>query len=112
MNGKELINIYLELKNKILLGHVLAHRYLHPRCYKSEFIELTFWLKKYNDHPQAKKIYRLAIKRMPKGYKSPTKPIKPIGIERENIKYLTKKKIYKSNKKFIKKSKIRKTKIN
>ena len=33
--NKDILNI----KNKILLGHVLAQRYLHPRCYKSKFIE-------------------------------------------------------------------------
>ena len=65
----------------------LAQRYLHPRCYKSEFIELTYWLKKYNDHPQAKKIYRLAIKRMPKGYKSPTKPINQKVLIKEEFKF-------------------------
>jgi hypothetical protein len=70
----------LKISNKILMGHILAQRYLHPKCYKSKYLELYFWLKKYNDHPQAKKIYRLAIKRMPGGYKSPMKPIKPSGI--------------------------------
>ena len=86
----------LLIKNKILLGHVLAQRYLHPRCYKSQFIELTYWLKKYKDHPQAKRIYRLAIIRMPKDYKSPSKPIKPIGIEKENLQSFSKKKTHKN----------------
>ena len=45
------------LSDRVLMGHVLSQRYLHPRCYRSEFIELTNWLKKYNDHPQARKIY-------------------------------------------------------
>ena len=49
------------------MGYILSQRYLHPRCYRSQFLELTYWLKKYNDHPQAKRIYRLAIKRMPQG---------------------------------------------
>ncbi len=75
-----------KLKNKILLGHVLAQRYLHPDCYRSKYLELYYWLKKYNDLPQAKKIYRLAVKRMPKGYKSPNKPIKPIGVIEEKYK--------------------------
>ena len=101
----------LKIKNKILLGHVLAQRYLHPRCYKSQFIELTHWLKKYNDHPQAKKIYRLAIKRMPKGYKSPIKPIKPIGILKNNLKSFSKKKLYKSNKKLSKNQRVEKQKL-
>lgn len=101
----------LKIKNKILLGHVFAQRYLHPRCYKSEFLELTHWLKKYNDHPQARKIFSLAIKRMPSGYKSPNKPIKPIGIKKEGIKQLSQVKPYKSNKKLSKKQRIEKQKL-
>ena len=74
----------LKIQNKILLGHVLAQRYLHPRCYRSKYLELYYWLKKYNDLPQAKKIYRLAVKRMPEGYKSPVQPSKVKGIEEKN----------------------------
>ena len=101
----------LKIINKILIGHVLAQRYLHPRCYTSQFLELTHWLKKYNDHPQAKKIYKLAIKRMPKGYKSPTKPIEPIGISKENLQSLNKNKSYKSNKKLSKNQRLEKNKL-
>ena len=105
-------NKYIFLvKNKILIGHVLAQRYLHPRCYKSKFIELTYWLKKSNDHPQAKRIYRLAIKRMPEGYRSPSKPIKPIGIKKDNIDSLVKTKKYKSNKKLSKNQRLEKQKL-
>ncbi len=100
-----------KIENKILLGHVLAQRYLHPRCYKSKFIELTYWLKKYNDHPQSKRIYRLAIKRMPKGYKSPSKPIKPIGIIKDDLNSLVKNKSYKSNKKLSKNQRLEKQKL-
>ena len=101
----------LLINNKILIGHVLAQRYLHPRCYKSKFLELTFWLKKYNDHPQAKRIYRLAIKRMPKGYKSPLKPSKPLGIEKDKIESLIKTKSYKSKKKLSKNQRLEKQKL-
>ena len=31
----------LEIENNILMGHVLAQRYLHPKCYRSKFLELT-----------------------------------------------------------------------
>ena len=75
----------LKVSNKVLMGHILAQRYLHPKCYKSNYLELYYWLKKYNDHPQAKRIYRLAVKRMIKGYKSPNKPIKPSGIIGDKI---------------------------
>ncbi len=59
-----------KIENNILIGHVLAQRYLHPKCYHSKYLELYSWLKKYNDHPQARRIYRLAVRRMPQGYKS------------------------------------------
>ena len=77
------------LKNNILMGHVLAQRYLHPKCYKSQFLELSSWLKMYNDHPQAKRIYRLAIKRMPKGYKRPNSPSKVKGLKESNFQLKT-----------------------
>ena len=95
----------LLINNKILMGHVLSQRYLHPRCYRTEFIELTHWLKRYSDHPQSKKIYRLAVKRMPKGYKSPNKPIKPIGIKKDNLSTKNLKSSYKSKKKLSKNQK-------
>ena len=66
----KIANKYIfRLNNQILMGHVLAQRYLHPKCYRSNFFELASWLERYNDHPQARKIYRLAIKRMPDNYK-------------------------------------------
>ena len=71
----------LEIENDILMGHILAQRYLHPKCYRSKYLELYSWLKKYNDHPQARRIYRLAVRRMPQGYKSPPRPSKVVGIE-------------------------------
>ena len=101
----------LRIQNKILLGHVLAQRYLHPKCYRSEFVELTYWLKKYNDHPQAKKIYKLAVKRMPGGYKNPTKPIRPIGINKEKLEYLNGKNKYRSQNKLSKNQKLEKQKL-
>ena len=99
------------LNDRILMGHVLSQRYLHPKCYRSQFIELTNWLKKYNDHPQARKIYILAIKRMPKGYRSPTKPIKPKGIVIENLKTSNQSELYKSKKKLSKNQRIEKQKL-
>ena len=100
----------LKISNKILMGHVLAQRYLHPKCYRSKYLELYYWLKKYNDHPQARRIYRLAIKRMPKGYKSPTKPSKPEGIISEKITSKQSSK-YKSTKKLSKNQRLEKQKL-
>ena len=49
-----------DLDNKILLGHVWAEIYL-SKTYVSSLKELTKWLKKYSDHPQARTIYQLAV---------------------------------------------------
>ncbi|MBT3903092.1 MAG: lytic transglycosylase domain-containing protein [Pelagibacteraceae bacterium] len=100
----------LKISNKILMGHILAQRYLHPKCYRSNYLELYYWLQKYNDLPQAKRIYRLAIKRMPKGYKSPTKPIKPTGIVGDKV-ISKKSNKYKSSKKLSKNQLIEKQKL-
>ena len=100
----------LKISDKTLMGHILAQRYLHPTCYRSKYLELYYWLKKYNDHPQAKRIYRLAIKRMPKGYKSPNKPIKPNGIVGDKI-VIKKSTTYKSSKKLSKNQRLEKQKL-
>lgn len=63
------------LENRILVGHLLAQRYLHPIAYRSKFDELRRWLKAYADHPDAGRIYRLAIHRKPKGARNPSRPI-------------------------------------
>ncbi len=99
----------LEIQSNILMGHVLAQRYLHPKCYRSKYLELYSWLKKYNDHPQARRIYRLAVRRMPQGYKSPPQPSKVVGIEntflepKKNTKYVSQKKLSKNQRKEKKK---------
>ena len=58
-------NLIKELNNHILLGTVLAEKYLHLK-YSSSLEELKIWLEKYADYPQAARIYRLA-KRKNKG---------------------------------------------
>ncbi len=100
----------LKIKNKTLLGHIYAQKFLHPNCYKSKYLELYYWLKKYNDHPQAKRIYKLAIRRMPQGYKSPNKPSLPLGIESETVNTIKKNK-YKSTKKLSSSQKTEKRKL-
>ena len=64
------------LEDKILLGHVLAQRYLYPDSskYRSQFEELARWMNAYADIPDARRIYRLAKRRQPKGAKAPRKP--------------------------------------
>jgi len=65
-----------ELADPLLLGHVQAQRYLHPTAYRSSWKELSAWLDRYADHPGAKNIYRLALRRKPSGGKAPRAPIK------------------------------------
>ena len=53
-----------KLDNDILMGHVLYERYMHPTAYTSRYRELADWMLKYPDHPGAKRIYDLAVKKM------------------------------------------------
>lgn len=55
-----------DLKDKSLMGHVLAQKLLHP-SYRASFAELKDWMGKYADLPQASQIARLANARAPKG---------------------------------------------
>lgn len=63
-----------QLSDRLLMGHVLAQRYLHPTKYRSKYKELKSWLDTYNDHFDAMQIYQLALKRRPAGYNFPSKP--------------------------------------
>ncbi len=63
------------LQNKLLLGHIMAQRYLHPTRYRSRYAELRGWMGHYADHPQARRIYRLAMKRKPRRARAPRRPI-------------------------------------
>ncbi len=63
------------LEDTRLIGHLLAQRYLHPTKYRSGFKELRAWLADYADHPQAQRIYKLAVRRMPSGARAPKSAI-------------------------------------
>jgi peptidoglycan lytic transglycosylase len=65
-----------ELHDPLLLGHVLAQRYLHAR-YRSRYDELSRWLARYADHPDASRIYSLANRRKPAARAS--KRVKPLA---------------------------------
>ena len=64
-----------KLSNPVLTGHVLAQRYLHPTRYRSRYTELKKWLDRYADHPDARRIYKLALQRQPAGHRAPRKPV-------------------------------------
>lgn len=67
-------NLVPKLSDRVLMGHVLYQRYMHPRAYRSTYAELKDWMQKYADHPDADRIYKLAVKRRPKNYLWPRKP--------------------------------------
>lgn len=75
-----------KLSNDILVGHLLAERYL-SNTYRSNYAELKEWMQKYYDHPQADRIYRLAVKKAggnSKGLKTPTKRYRTVKSSGEN----------------------------
>ena len=62
-----------ELGDRLLLGTVLADRYL-GRFHRSTADELSDWLARYGDQPGAGAIYALLLTRLPKGRTPPSKP--------------------------------------
>lgn len=66
--------IIAKLENRVLMGHVLFQRYMHPTGYRSSYKELSGWLAKYADLPGAKRVYRLAMRRKPAHARAPHKP--------------------------------------
>ena len=60
------------LSDRLLLGEVMAQRYLH-RNYRSTYAQLRDWLKNYGDHPDARAIHALALKRHPAGAPTPAR---------------------------------------
>ena len=67
-------DLVTRLSDRILMGHVLYQRYMHPRAYRSKYVELKDWMQKYADHPDADRVYKLAAKRRPNNYRWPRKP--------------------------------------
>jgi len=62
-----------EVKNPLLLGHLLAARYL-GRFHHSTADELSSWLHHYGDEPDASAIRALLVRRVPKGTSVPPLP--------------------------------------
>jgi soluble lytic murein transglycosylase-like protein len=53
-----------EVKDRVLMGHVSAKGYLSPNTV-AEFDDLKAWLKKYDNYPEASRIYALATRKNP-----------------------------------------------
>lgn len=75
------------LENDVLMGHVLFQRYMHPTAYRSKFSELKSWLDLYNDHPEADRIYKLAMKRRPHGAAYPAQAVRRLYRKRNDAAY-------------------------
>ncbi len=63
------------LDDRLLLGHVMAQRFLHPTAYRSSYPELRSWLEAYADLPEAPAIHRLAERRRPARAAAPPEPV-------------------------------------
>ena len=61
------------LKDRLLVGHVLAQRYL-TKTYKASYRELADWLQNYGDEADAGAIHALALQRRDAGSPAPSKP--------------------------------------
>ena len=71
---KQAIRESVRLEDRLLMGHLLSKRYLHPTAWRSTYKQLSSWLNLYNDHPDASRIYWLAKRRRPANAKAPTPP--------------------------------------
>jgi soluble lytic murein transglycosylase-like protein len=73
-NMKQATREMSRLQDPLLKGHLLSQRYLHPTAWRSSYAELSGWLKLYNDHPDASRIFWLAKRRKPKNTRDPKSP--------------------------------------
>lgn len=64
------------LDDRLLMGHVMFQRYMHPTAYRSSWRELKTWMGAYADHPDADRVYDLATKRKPANATPPPAPVK------------------------------------
>ena len=62
-----------DIADKRLMGFVLAQRHLHAKSGRTPYRDLTDWLEKYADHPDADRIHALALRRKPDGARAPGK---------------------------------------
>ncbi len=63
------------LSDRVLLGHVLFQRYMSRR-YRTRYKQLRAWMARYADHPQAGRIYKLALRRKPRRARYPRGPVR------------------------------------
>lgn len=73
-NFKEADKLAAQIRDKRLMGHVLHVKYMGPH-YRTSYAELRDWLAKYNDHPGAADIHKLALMRRPASAAAPERPL-------------------------------------
>ena len=73
---KKADHLIRKLTDRMLIGDVLAQRYLHPTKYRTSYKELKAWLAKYADLPDAARLYKIAIRRKPANWTAPKKPVR------------------------------------
>lgn len=76
-NKEKMAELAGQVKNRSLMGHVTAKGYLSPQTV-AEFDDLKAWLKKYEDYPEAARIYALAERKDPKRAKELKEPSRRI----------------------------------
>jgi soluble lytic murein transglycosylase-like protein len=74
-----------KIRDRLLMGHVMAQRYLHPTKYRSRYDELASWLRHYADHPDAARIHALALRRKPSMAAAPPAPRERFEVSSDNI---------------------------
>ncbi|MDA0675047.1 MAG: lytic transglycosylase domain-containing protein [Proteobacteria bacterium] len=78
--------VITQLSDRLLMGQVLAQRYLHSD-YRTKYAELSYWLASYSDHPQARRLHALAMRRKPAKVAAPPAPVRPDGSSYGPINY-------------------------
>jgi soluble lytic murein transglycosylase len=79
-NIPEAIRSAGDLEDPLLMGSVLADRYL-GRYHRSTADELADWLKRYGDQPDASAVHALLVTKLPKGATPPAAP-EPVALMR------------------------------
>ncbi len=63
-----------QINDDVLMSYVLHQRYMHPTKYRSKYTELRDWMRYYADHPDARRVYRLAKRRQGRA-RGPKRPV-------------------------------------
>lgn len=69
-----------DLKDRELLGHVRFQYLMDPKSQRASYNELRAWLVEYADHPEADRVYRLALSRRPANAEPLPRPRTSRGI--------------------------------